>query len=239
MGTYTKIYSIVLSPSSPKPGDTVNVQVQVENISSVVQDLAVTAEYDSTQFTIYPSDQMIVGGAIGAFNGSFTMPSTSKTLSVFSWVMINGAWQLDDQGSVNIVVYAGKIYYIALQYDSAQAAVPVSNIIQGKSAVVHVWGENTMANSQQLGIAWQVSDPSYAVRQSYSTWQLGTTSSGGTHEFIGGSFTLDMVGSWTLSVTLYMNQSNPVVVDSFYGYLCSVIPAPTISNFKITNYAKV
>ncbi|GAI82882.1 unnamed protein product, partial [marine sediment metagenome] len=44
--------------------------------------------------------------------------------------------------------------------------------------------------------------------------------------FIGGRFDLDKVGTYRINVALSMNPSDPEIVDTYYGTLCTVEAAP-------------
>jgi len=72
-----------------------------------------------------------------------------------------------------------------------------------------------------MGISWIVRAPGGAVVEEYSDWETFWTVPGKDHEFIGDRFDLNKVGTYTLKVDLLMNPSNPVVVDSYEGGLCT------------------
>jgi hypothetical protein len=97
-----------------------------------------------------------------------------------------------------------------------------------------------MSTTQQMGIWWQVKDPAGTIVETYSAWEAWPyTSPGSEHEFIGGRFSLDKSGKWLINVYLYMNPSNPTIVDTYSGTLCTVITTqPTITEFKIKDFAK-
>jgi hypothetical protein len=121
------------------------------------------------------------------------------------------------------VVYKGTISRKELEYDETRGTIPVSNVPQGKRGLVHIWGRNDMTTTQRMGIWWQVKNPAGTVVEEYSTWEATPyTSPGDTHEFIGGRFTLDKVGTFTIDVALYMNPSAPEIVDRYTGTLCTV-----------------
>jgi len=138
-------------------------------------------------------------------------------------------------------VLKGTITKKELEYDESRAVIPASNIPKDKAGLVHIWGRNDSKETQQMGISWVITDPDGVTRESYSTWEAWPyTGAGGEHEFIGGRFSLDKVGTWVINVALYMNPSNPTIVDSYYGTLCSVIPAePEVTEFKIQDYVKI
>lgn len=98
------------------------------------------------------------------------------------------------------------------------ASVPI-----GTRGLVHVWGRNDMATTQQMGISWTVRDPTGAIKEQYADWEMWPyTGPGVEHEFIGGRFDINRPGNWTISVDLHMNSDAPVVVDSYDGLLCVV-----------------
>ena len=98
------------------------------------------------------------------------------------------------------------------------ASVPI-----GTGGKVHVWGRNDMTSNQKLGISWVVKDPDGIVVQDYSDWQSWTTGYLDDHEFISWErFDIDKPGDWTISIGLFMNPDDPVMVDSYAGVLCRV-----------------
>jgi len=135
----------------------------------------------------------------------------------------------------------GTISRKELEYNGSRAGIPASNIPKDKGGLVHIWGRNDTSTAQQMGIAWVVADPDGVTRETYSTWEAWPyTGAGNEHEFIGGRFSLDKLGTWMINVALYMNPSNPTIVDSYYGNLCSVAPAePEFSQFAVASFSKV
>jgi hypothetical protein len=240
-GTYTDIVSIT-APASTKYGDAVSVTVKVKNIFSLPLNIAVTGRYNGVDIAFSPTFANVGAGETYSFASSFTMPNKNIKLDVWSsyWVDYVG-WVQDDYEYVNIALAAGTISRMELEYNSDRASIPASNIPQGKSGLVHIWGHNDMSSTQQMGIYWVITDPDGVTRESYSTWEAWPyTGAGGEHEFIGGRFSLDKVGTWVINVALYMNPSNPTIVDSYYGTLCSAIPTePEITEFKIQDYVKI
>ncbi len=100
---------------------------------------------------------------------------------------------------------------------SIGASVPI-----GTGGKVHVWGRNDMAISQKLGVHWIVKDPDKDVVQDYEDWESFTTGYLDDHEFISWErFDLDKEGTYTIAISLLMNQDDPVVVDSYEGDLCT------------------
>ncbi|GAJ13605.1 unnamed protein product [marine sediment metagenome] len=87
---------------------------------------------------------------------------------------------------------------------------------------MRITGRNDMASSQKMGIWWQVKDPDGYVVDEYSKWETYSTGPGSEQEFRGGSFDLDKAGTYTISIQLFMNPADEVVVDDYYGNLCTV-----------------
>jgi len=77
-----------------------------------------------------------------------------------------------------------------------------------------------MATSQVMIVSWVVKDPDGVTVESYGD-DAGTIGSLQDHEFIGGRFDLDKVGTYTIAIRLFMNRASPVVVDSYDGPLCT------------------
>ncbi|GAJ11412.1 unnamed protein product, partial [marine sediment metagenome] len=64
---------------------------------------------------------------------------------------------------------------------------------------------------------------------------------GNEQEFIGGSFDLNKVGTYTIAVQLFMDLEAEAVVDDYYGKLCTVavaVPEPEFREFALTEYVK-
>jgi hypothetical protein len=242
VGAYTDIVSIT-APSQASYGQTVNVTVKVKNLASYAIYIAVTGRYDGVTIPFSPDYASVGAGATYSFTSLFTMPNNNIKLEVWSWYWTGTEWYQDDYEYVNIAlaaVYTGKISRKELEYDSARAAIPASNIPQNKSGLVHIWGRNDMSTTQRMGIYWIAKDPDGITVEEYSTWEaLPYTGSGSTHEFIGGRFTLNKVGTYTIQTGLLMNPDAPVYVDTYYGTLCTVaavVPTPEFAGFRITEY---
>ncbi len=138
--------------------------------------------------------------------------------------------------------FEGTITGKELEYNESRGNIPVSDVPQGKNGLVHIWGRNDMGDAQRMGISWIVKDPDGVTVEDYSTWEAWPyTGAGAEHEFIGGRFNLDKPGTYTINIGLIMNPDAPVYVHTYYGNLCTVIPAlvPTFSNFGITAFSKV
>jgi len=224
-GAYTDIISIV-APASAKYGAAVSVTVKVKNLATYAIYISVTGRYDGVNIVFSPDFASVGAGATYSFTKSFTMPNKSIKLEAWSWYWDGAKWYQDDYEYVNIAlaeVYKGTISKKELEYDSARASIPASNISLGKKGLVHIWGRNDMTTSQKLGISWIVKDPTGLTVESYTDWETGTTSPGATHEFIGGRFDLKKTGTWTIAIALFMAPASPVQVASYNGTLCAVI----------------
>jgi hypothetical protein len=248
MALYAEITSIEVVSSAPA-GSRVDVRVTIKNKASVETGIKVggALEYGVTPWPgiTFPNDWAnFPPGQSYYFDGYFTMPDKAVTVHAYSyWYGADGTWHFDDEKTKSVAlaeVFKGTISRKELEYDSARASIPASNIPKDKSGLVHIWGRNDMSTTQQMGIYWILYDPSYTVRETYSAWEAWPyTSPGSEHEFIGGRFSLDKSGTWLIYVYLYMNPSNPTIVDSYSGTLCSVIATqPTITEFKIEDFVK-
>jgi len=244
-GAYTSITEIT-APSSAMAGDTVDIVVRVKNLATYGIYIAVTASYDGITIPITPDYASVNAGAIGVYNGSFTMPSYDVTIKVWSFYWTGTEWYQDDSDQVDVamaVVYEGTINRKVLEHDSTYTNIPASNIPQNESGLVHIWGRNDTPTAQQLGISWTVTDPQGNTVETYSAWESWPyTGAGDDHEFIGGRFSLSKVGTYRIAVSLYMNPSNPQIVDSYSGTLCTVqqvIGPPEFQGFAISQYNRV
>ena len=113
-GAYTQITEIT-APSSAIAGDTVYIVARVKNLGTYAFYIAVTAVYDSSDIPITPSYQSIAPGAIGVYNGYFTMPNNKVRVYVWSYYWTGSAWYLDDQAYVDIALAVSKPVVSAFQ----------------------------------------------------------------------------------------------------------------------------
>ena len=105
-------------------------------------------------------------------------------------------------------------------------ALSISSVPIGQKGLVHIWGQNNTILSQALGISWIIEDPDGLLVELYpdnKDIEWSNTGAGKDHEFIGGRFEFFKEGIYTIDAELFMNQDNPVVVDSYDGALCTVV----------------
>lgn len=131
-----------------------------------------------------------------------------------------------------------------LEYNESRVAIPATGwaLPLNKNGLIHIWGRNDYSSAVQLGISWEVKNPNNALVEAYSTWELWPyTGAGGTHEFIGGRFPLNIEGTWRIIVSLFAPPD--IILDSYSGNLCTVaadgVVESIFSNFLISAYSKV
>lgn len=105
------------------------------------------------------------------------------------------------------VAATGAIDDIIIEYDSVNPHLnPKSPVPPGiplnKSVLVHVWAKNTGDVDIKFRIEWTIWRPDGTPVESYADTELFATPPGYRHEFIGGRFTVDMAGGWTMAITL-------------------------------------
>ena len=133
--------------------------------------------------------------------------------------------------------FAGTITKLELEYDSAIAPIPVTDIPQGERGLVHIWGRNDTSTTQQMGISWEVRRPDGVVVEEHAEWEFWPyTGPGVEKRFVGGRFDLDKQGTYTLKVDLLMNKPNPVIVDSYSGNLCTVVFEEVPPEYEIVQH---
>ncbi len=132
------------------------------------------------------------------------------------------------------VIYDGTITRKELEVDGVQLSIPVNDVPFSSMCRVHIWGRNDSTENQKIGIRWWVRDPDNQVIEAYSDWETLTTAPGSTHHFDGDDFMVDKPSNWNVKVELLMNPSNPIVVDSYEGRLCTVLPEEELFEGKIT-----
>jgi len=243
MGAYTDIVEID-APSSAAAGERVPVTIKIKNTWDYNLLIAADAIYDAIPFLHI--EYWVSPGETHSFSGSFTMPDTGVTIHASSSYWLFGdVWELDDEAEKDVSlaeVFEGTISKKELEYDEARGAIPVSNVPQGERGLIHIWGRNDMSSNQKMGISWQVKDPDGVVVEEYSRWEAFWTGPGNAQEFIGGRFSLDKVGIYRINIALSMNPSDPVIVDTYYGTLCTVaaaVPEPEFRGFEVTRYVTV
>ena len=132
---------------------------------------------------------------------------------------------------------------IALEVQSRSTSLLglASSVPIGQRGLVHVWGRNDTTVTQDLGISWVVRDPDGEVVEEYSDWSYGH-GPGDDHQFIGGRFDLNKVGTYTIAIQLFMDLEAEAVVDDYYGNLCTVaaaVPEPEFRGFGVAQYVTV
>lgn len=247
-GLATDIVDII-APSEAVYGGQVSIEVRLKNIYDAPMYLSVSARYNGIDIAFTPSYVVASPGGTYSFLTSFTMPNKAIRLDVWSFYWTGAEWIEDDHDSVNIALvaapepYAGTITRMELEYDEARANIPAYNIPQGKRGLVHIWGRNDMSTTQQMGISWFIYDPDGYEVERYSDWEFWPyTGPGREHGFIGGRFNLDKAGTYQIYVSLLMNPDAPIIVDVYYGNLCTVaplVPSPQFRGFGVTEYVTV
>lgn len=118
--------------------------------------------------------------------------------------------------------FKGTITTKLLDYDESRKAIPVSDVPTFASGSLLIWGRNDTNTTRQMGISWKVRDPDGVVVDSYEAWEMWPyCPPGDEHGFVGNRFPIDKEGIYTVEIDLLMNYSDPVVVDSYIGTLCS------------------
>ncbi|MBA7683240.1 hypothetical protein ES703_91601 [subsurface metagenome] len=244
MGEYTDIIDIV-APSTAAAGEIVPVIIKIKNRWDHILLIAADAVYNAVPFL--HMEFWIPAGETHSFSGSFTMPSSGVIIHASSSYWLFGdIWELDDEAEKDVSLaeaFKGTISKKQLEHDGTYATIPVSNVPQDRRGLVHIWGRNDMGSAQRMGIWWQVKDPGGRVVEEYSTWEAWPyTGAGSAHEFIGGRFNLDKPGTYTIDIALSMNPSDPEIVDTYYGTLCTIeaaVPEPEFRDFGIERYITV
>jgi len=247
-GKYTDIVDIV-APASAAQGERVDVTVKVKNIDTYWDHvIACVAIVNGLRFI--DEVAIIPSGESHSYSGAFLMGGGDITIYAYTYYpkpyAVPTEWVLDDTAEKDIAlveVFAGKIIGIELEHNGTQEGLPVYNIPQGQRGLVHIWGRNDMSTTQRLGIHWIVRDPDGRVVEEHSEWEMWPyTSPGDDHGFIGGRFYLDKPGTYTINVALSMNPTDPEIVDTYYGVLCTVTPAvpePEFRGFGVREYQTV
>ncbi len=243
-GTYTDIVDIV-APSSAVAGETVPVTIKIKNIWTSSFRIYAVGVLDSYDRFIDWLDYWVPAGSTHSFSGSFIMPDEAVTIHAYSYYEDeDGYMRLDDEASKNVSlaeVFEGAITKKELDFEDRWQAVPIYNIPTGTRVRVRITGRNDMATNQKMGIWWQVKDKDGYVVDEYSGWETYWTGPGNEQVFRGGSFDLDKEGTYNLLIALSMNPSDPVIVDDYYGTLCTVeaaVPEPSFRYFEMAEYTK-
>lgn len=159
-------------------------------------------------------------------------PFTIMNIHTYNWDCQTGNLVPGDQS------YNAYIYSKVLTYDSDMEAIPVTTEIPPNSpASIHIVGMNNGQLDEYLYLTFTVKRPDGSTAQSYSN-QSGIVHPGSTYSFNASQFTLNMVGLWTISMSLsYWNGTAWIPVDSWEGNLCPVQqgePEPKFSDLTVT-----
>lgn len=233
MGLYTDITIVV--QAFAYEGENVPCWIDVYARGTPVNVL-VAVQLNSQYLSVFPAyPQLIQANQTFRFGVSLiTMPNHNITYTAETFIeQLPGQWIPDDTVTHTVELTGppppppppldGIISRKEFEYDGIHATIPVTaNIPNDRRGLVHIWGRNNMKTSQKLGIHWLVSDPQGNTVENYRDWQSFTTSPGDEHEFLGGRFDLTTPGKYTIYIELLMNEPNPIVVDVWYGNLCTV-----------------
>jgi len=95
----------VEAPTQSGAGEQVIVDVSVKNISSVnPYNLAVTAEFDSTEIPFQFDYLLVSPGQTVVFRGNFTMPAKNVKVQVWGWYWSGTQWVFDDTVTKDIAL---------------------------------------------------------------------------------------------------------------------------------------
>ena len=246
MAKYADIVDII-APASAAQGKRVDVTVKVKNIDPIYDHVvACLVIVDGLRFI--DEVAIIDSGETHLYSGAFLMAGGDVTIYAYSYYpkpyAVPTEWILDDTAEKNValaVVYKGTITKKELDYEDSWRSIPVYNIPTGTRVRVRITGRNDMASNQKMGAWWQVKDPGGGVVNEYSKWETSWTGPGNAQEFVGSSFDLNKVGTYTIAIQLFMNPAAEVVVDDYYGTLCKVVaavPEPEFSGFAVKDYSK-
>jgi hypothetical protein len=94
----------IVAPSQAASGDTVIVDVRVQNVSGTDQYLAVTAVYDSTSIPFQVDYLLVSPGQTVVFRGWLTMPSKNVRVTAWGWSWDGSEWVLEDQMAKDIAL---------------------------------------------------------------------------------------------------------------------------------------
>lgn len=104
-----------------------------------------------------------------------------------------------------VAAYEGYISDKELEWDGEHDAFPAYPTL-GTDGQVHIWGTSGMPISKIMRCRWTIRNPSGVVEQNYERKTMFGVGAYGTEEFVGPKFGLDMVGDWTISVTLFLED---------------------------------
>lgn len=95
-------FTLIDAPPSAKPGDTVKIYVDVQNIGATGGYITVTSD----QFSFYPDYLWAEVDEIIAFRGNFTMPANKITITITNWWWNGTTWEAGDTKVITINVQA-------------------------------------------------------------------------------------------------------------------------------------
>ena len=179
-------------------------------------------EYD-TLFNIGPNESKDIIVHHATIAGTIDRRDVGVEVYVGGTKIKESEWDDIYYVTTDAVEHAGTISQKQLEYNESWAFIPAYNVPQGQRGLIHIRGRNDTASFQTLGIGWTVTDPGgLTVERHENDWASGLVGGGEDREFIGGRFDIAKAGTYRITIGLYMNSSNPVLVDSYDGALCNV-----------------
>lgn len=231
-GTYSYI-TIVGAPSTAKWGEYFTVRVRIFDEYGISFYATTHLELDGHQrdgdVGTVPKGGYHEWGPFG-----FTMQNRDVTLTAQSWCFIDSAWIMDAEDVKEISLeteppppdYDGTIIRTQLEYNSTVADIPVTDIPIDTSARLRVTCRNEMSTAQSMGFQVLIFAPYSGAppppTHNYEQWKSSVASMT-TWTYATTSFSLNKTGTWVTRVRLFMNSSDPVMVDELsYVDLCTV-----------------
>lgn len=95
MGRYTR-FDQVLIPASAVAGENVPIAADVVNLDSKPIYISLAAEFDSSDFLMYPDYALVAPGET-SFGGFFVMPSKAVRVTLYLYYWDGNDWILDGQ----------------------------------------------------------------------------------------------------------------------------------------------
>lgn len=123
--------------------------------------------------------------------------------------------------------YYGHIGDKLLEYNGGPSPIPVT-VPLNERGKVYVVGWNDSDQSYRLGISWIIYKPNGDTVE-YADWTDLPVQAHDSHDRFGDTspwFDLDVPGDWDIDIALYLsptlNLENPIMVDRYWGKLCTV-----------------
>ncbi len=220
-GAYTDIIDTIMPDSAPA-GATVDIEVHIRNTHTYGIHINATGRVGNEEGLQFgTASQPVDAGSEGVFHDSFTMPSQTVTLTIWSWYWsADQEWVQDDIATATIVMsgvpsVTGQITdkWVNKGAD-VRLSFPAAVDPDGQTFEIAVKWKNTSTSSYDARIEIVVHDPTGAVVKDIESPYYGM-SPGATRENAWNIVAVNRAGDWNTTIRLV--TSGGLELNKFEG----------------------